>query len=562
MIKINLRPLLTLLFLILLPRFATSQDLENITKQKPVDLSGSLSLRLNTFSTSSPNSTRDPFFWTLSGNPTLSLYGVTLPFSFVISDKQKDFRQPFNQFGVSPYYKKIRFHAGYRSVYFSDYTLSDHLFLGGGIEAEPSIFRLGFVYGRFMKAVEAVTDTIAGEYTAPSFARKGFAAKFGLGTYTNYVDFIVLKIRDDSTSVKSELEDTGIAAAENLVLGVKSQQQIAKIFSFDIDVAMSAYTSDLRSEKLTDEKYKIPSFIKGIFTPRMSSSFLFAGKASFGVRLKKLALKLNYRRVEPDYQSMGAYYINTDIENLTIAPSWSMFKSTLRVNGSIGFQRNNLFKDKVNNSVRRANSASVSYVPNAKWGFNVNYSNYNMSQTRNYALVRDTLILEQFSNNINGNLFFNFGPKNRKQNLSFANAYMNLSDNNNDSLSNKTTSLNPSISYRFTNSESKFSFHINWNASIFNTYINETFRWGLSSGVNKTLAKDKLKLGGNLSYFTTRLNSQNYSNTWSIGSTIGYQPHKNHSLNLSLNLVNRSFAATEQQGSSDFIGNFGYTYNF
>jgi len=562
MVKIYFLSVLSLFFL-LLPKFVKSQDLENLGKQKPIDISGSLSLRLNTFNTTAENSTRDPFFWTISGNPVISIYGITFPFSLVISNKQKDFRQPFNMYGVSPYYKKIKFHAGYRSVYFSDYTMSDHVFLGGGIEAEPSIFRLGFVYGRFMKAIEPVTDTLAGNYSPPSFARKGFAAKFGLGTYNNYVDLIVLKVQDDTSSVKLNPIETVVSGAENLVLGVKSRQVIAKIFSFDFDYGVSIYTNDLRSTEYDIGDSKVLEAVKKVFTPRMSTQMLTAGKASFGVRIKKLSLKLNYRRVDPNYQSMGAYYLNTDIENLTIAPSWQMFKSRLRINGSIGFQRNNLFSDKINNSIRRANSLSMSFTPNSKWGINLNYSNYNMSQTRNYTVVRDTLSLEQFSNNLNGNLFFNFGTKNHRQNFSASMNYMNLEDNSSrDSVSNSTSSLNPSISYRFNNTDKKFSFNINSNANNFTTDKNETFRWGISSGISKALAKDKLKTGANVSYFSTLLNRVNYSATWSVGVNVGYQPHKGHSFNLGLNIVNRSFTDGKNPGSFDFLGNFGYTFNF
>ncbi len=554
-----------MLFLLLLFMFhyAQSQDLATIGKQKPLDLSGSLSLRLNTFTSTAPNSTRDPFFWTISGNPTLSVYGITLPFSFVISDKQKDFRQPFNMFGVSPYYKKIRFHAGYRSVYFSDYTLSDHVFLGGGIEAEPSIFRLGFVYGRFMKAIEPVTDTITGQYSAPSFARKGFAAKFGLGTYSNYVDLILLNIRDDTTSVGSNPEKIGVPPAENLVLGIKTHQQIAKIFTLDADFGLSGYTSDQQSPELDVAEYKALGKISELYTLRQTSEFRMAGKASFGMHIKKFSLQLNYRRVEPDYQSMGAYYLNTDIESMTLAPSWSMFKSRLRISGSIGVQRNNLFSNKVNNTLRKANSFAVSYAPNSKWGINVNYSNYNMSQTRNFGLVRDTLMLDQFSNNLNSNLFFNFGTKTRRQNLSFGANYMDLADNSSfASVSNSTTSINPTLSYRYTNTDRKFSFNVNTNASIFNTVLNETLRIGLSSGLTKAMMNDKLKTGLNGSFFTTRLNGVSYSNTLSIGGTLGYQPHKGHSFTLGLNFIDRTFTDTTHPGSVDLLGYFGYTYSF
>jgi hypothetical protein len=563
MVKNYSGPVVLIFFLFSLPLHTLSQDLANIGKQKPLDLSGSLSLRLNSFTTTTPNSTRDPFFWTISGNPTLSVYGITLPFSVVLSDKQKDFRQPFNMFGVSPYYKKIRFHAGYRSVYFSDYTLSDHIFLGGGIEAEPSIFRLGFVYGRFMKAIEPVTDTIAGQYSAPSFARRGFAAKFGMGTYNNYVDLILLNIRDDTTSAGTNPGRIGIPGAENLAVGIKTHQQIAKIFSLDADFGLSAYTMDLRSPDLDIAEYNAVGFLKKLYTPRQTSEFRLAGKASLGMHLKKFSLKLNYRRVEPDYQSMGAYYLNTDIENLTLAPSWQMFKGRVRITGSIGIQRNNLFSDKLNNSLRRANSLSLAFTPNSKWGINVNYSNYNMSQTRNYTLIRDTLMMEQFSNNVSGNLFFNFGTKTRRQNLTVSAGYMDLADNSmRGPVSNTTTSVNPSVSYRFTNTDSKFSFNVNANASSFNTDISNTLRLGLSAGLSKSFAKDKFKLGTNASFFSTQLNGANYSNTLSVGGNFMYQPVKGHSFNLGINLVNRSFTDGTRPGSSDLLGFFGYTFNF
>src|SRR5688572_17826317 len=160
--KSILRLLLVPLLLITTERL-TAQDLGNLKSAKPLDLTGSLSLRLNSYSSNRENPTRDPFFWTVSGSPTVSIYGVTLPFYFSFSQKNQDFRQPFNQFGVSPYYKWLKVHLGYRNISFSDFTLSNHTFLGIGIEAEPSILRFGFVYGRFLKAIDQPIDTLSNE---------------------------------------------------------------------------------------------------------------------------------------------------------------------------------------------------------------------------------------------------------------------------------------------------------------------------------------------------------------------------------------------------------------
>ncbi len=550
-----------LVLLFLFGNMSKAQNIENIGKQKPVSVSGSVSLRLNTFSTTDSLSTRDPFFWTISGSPVVSLYGITLPFSFSFSKKQSDFRQPFNYFGVSPYYKKVTFHAGYRSVYFSDYSLSDHMFLGGGVEAQPSVFRLGFVYGRFSKAIEPITDTLTQNYSIPSFNRKGYAAKFGIGTSNNYVDLIVMKIRDDSSSI-SRTEESGITPAENLVLGIKSKQVIAKIVTLDVDFGFSAYTWDTRSSDLNLSEYNIPSAMNLLITPNVSTEFLTAGKASLGLRLKKFSVKLNYRRVEPGYQSMGAYYLNTDIENITVAPTLSLLKNRLRLNGSIGYKRNNLFNTKFNNTFQRANSLMVSFMPDSKWGLNLNYSNYNMNQHRNTSLVRDTLQLEQFTNNFSGNLFFNFGTRIRRQNLSVAMAYMNLTDNSTDSVTNAVNSLNPSASYRYSDTENKFSWSLGWNANHFKTPRNVTFRWGINGSASKSISDDKLNLGLNTRIFKTNLQGKNFSTTWMIGATAGYKPAKMHTFSVSLNYVNRLFADATRQDASDFIGNFVYSFTF
>ncbi len=435
------------------------------------------------------------------------------------------------------------------------------MFLGGGIEANPSIFRLAFIYGRFSKAIDPVTDTLTQEYSIPSFSRKGFAAKVGLGTSKNYVDLIMLSVHDDSTSI-DHTGEVGLAPAENLVLGVKSKQVFAKIITLDADFGFSTYTWDMGTPDLNTDLYNIPRILTTFITPNASTEFLTAGKASLGLRLKKFSVKLNYRRVEPGYQSMGAYYLNTDIENITVAPSLNLMKNRLRLSGSIGYKRNNLFNTKSNNTFQQANSLMVAFMPTSKWGVNMNYSNYNMNQSRNYTLVRDTLVLEQFSNNVSGNLFFNFGTKTRRQNLSVAMAYLSLSDNSPDSLSNDVSSLNPSVSYRFSDSESKFSWSLTGNANDFRNPQNETFRWGLSGRATKTIADDKLELGLNSRFFHTILNQENFNTTWMIGASAGYKPAKNHTFSVTLTFVNRLFASAERQDASDFIGNFGYSFHF
>lgn len=81
-----------------------AQDLENIGKKDQIKVTGNLNAGFNTYSASGSGNTMMPFQWTLGGNVNFNLYGVNLPFSVLISSRNKNFNLPFTRFGVSPYY--------------------------------------------------------------------------------------------------------------------------------------------------------------------------------------------------------------------------------------------------------------------------------------------------------------------------------------------------------------------------------------------------------------------------------------------------------------------------
>ena len=125
-------------------------------KQSPIKVSGGLNAYAGFYTASGIAARNQPTPFGLSGAVTVSLPGgISLPFSAVLGNQGTSFRQPFNQFGVSPTYKWATVHAGYRNVSFSPFTLAGHTFLGGGVELNPGKLRLGAVYGRFNKAISS-----------------------------------------------------------------------------------------------------------------------------------------------------------------------------------------------------------------------------------------------------------------------------------------------------------------------------------------------------------------------------------------------------------------------
>ncbi len=549
-----------------------AQDIEQIPEKEPLKFSGSLSLRLNAYASSRDNTYRDPFMWTIAGSPTVSVYGITFPFSFSVSNKNTDFRQPFNQFGMSPHYKWLTVHAGYRNITFSNYTLGGHTILGGGFEATPSIFRIGFMYGRFRKANELSVNR-QGNFLAP-YKRTGFAAKIGVGNSTNYVDLILLKAKDDSTSVNTTVENLSLQPSENMVVGLKAHQRFFDAITLNVDYGFSIYTRNMGSGLLNAEKYNVPGILTGLYDVRQSTQFNMAGRGSLSFRIKSVRLRLQYLRIEPDFKSMGTYFINNDRENITVAPSFNLFRNKLRINGSVGLQRNNLFKDKMNRTNRWISSVNVSYVPSSKVNLNVNYSNYQINQERIIQPIDtserrdrldrtlDSLRLQQYSHNVNSNFSLNLGSGEQRHTINLNMNYQ-IFGNANQTYERDMFSRNfsPNLSYSYRNDPASYGLRFNVNMNSFKTSSNSNFRYGLTAGGNKSFLDETFRSNLSLTYYSNYQDSEATSNTYSVRGRLGYRVAEQHNLSLNLNFMSRNAKSDLDTSYSEILATIGYSYS-
>ena len=568
----NLSAMYRNIFLSLLCMFCLSaplqaQDLETIGQQKPFQVSGGVSANTYFYSTSREFPSRKPFSWVLSGNATASIYGVVdVPVSFVISERNRSFRQSFNQFGMSPRYKWATLHLGYRNISFSRYTLAGHTFLGAGVELEPSIFRFGFIYGRFLKPIEYEADSLLDYEVTPTYLRKGYAVKLGIGNRANSFDMILFKAKDDPNSI--EVPDSAdTKPAENFVLGLKTNHTFFSKLTFNADFAVSAYTIDVTAEPVEDE-YPLSGLLTKFYQPRLSTQVLLAGDASLAYRMRFFNIALKYTRIEPDYQTMGAYYFMTDIENFTLAPSFTILKRKVRVNGSFGLQRNNLLETKSDVTLRRIGSVTVSVAPTAKLGFTVNYNNFQFERQR-YLPVRntldvDTFRLDQVSQSMGVTSNYRWGEKKIRHTFNFRGNYQTYTNESNaeaGTVNNDSKSFNSGVTYRYLNSISEYGL----NAGLqFNQFERETInssRFGFNLGGDKKLLESKLNLRSSLAYYRN-INNGGKGNTLALRGSVNYQVLKKHNLFLNLSWVRRTQENQVSYSGSDFLGNLGYNMSF
>ncbi|HET6512481.1 MAG TPA: hypothetical protein VFH43_09840 [Candidatus Kapabacteria bacterium] len=374
--------------LVLYPAKTAAQDLENIAEEKPIGLTGALTASLVSYNASGIEDRHTPFSWMIEGSPTLSLYGVMIPFNFIISEQQRDFRQPFNQFGLSPTYKRFTAHLGYRNMNFSRYTLAGHTFLGGGFDFKPGIFRFAGMYGRLQRPIEQDTSRFDID---PAYERYGYGVKAGIGGDRDFVDLNMFYAEDDSNSLAHIPFASDILPSENLVLGLNSRIGIIEELTLEAEAASSVFTRDVRAPKMTSTK--IPEGIHGIFRITEATSFTFATQAAIAFRIPTFQARLQWERVEPDYKSLGTYYLLTDLERWTFAPTLLLIENKLRLSTSIGLEHDNLLNTRVRTTNRLIGSGAISYNPSQRFGIDANYSNYSTDQKRAVTIadLRDTL---------------------------------------------------------------------------------------------------------------------------------------------------------------------------
>lgn len=85
----------------------------------PIQVSGGLNATTGFYTAFGAPSRRPPFTYGLNANLNFKVLGmIDVPFSASFSQQQSNFTQPFNQYGISPKYKWVTAHIGYRNMTF------------------------------------------------------------------------------------------------------------------------------------------------------------------------------------------------------------------------------------------------------------------------------------------------------------------------------------------------------------------------------------------------------------------------------------------------------------
>lgn len=536
-----------------------AQDLAHLKNGKPVVLHGNISAGLNYYSNLSKNNNSLPGIsfgsspsYFIQANPMLSLYGLSIPLNVMIASQDKSFSTPFNRFGLSPYYKWAKLHLGWRSLNFSQFTLSGQQMLGAGFELTPGRFRAAFMYGKFNNAVTDISLYNNLNGNIPFYKRKGFAAKIGYGSTANFIEFSYLQAKDDSASLKGAIIDTfPVKPAANQVTGIRGKITMMERLSLEADAAASYYTRNV-TEQLLDLDAPLKELT--VIRPRTTSQVAVAGEANLRYTFHTGNASIGYRRVDPGYISMGTFYMQTDIEQYTAGLNLSFWKRKLNMQGRFGLQKNNLSHTAANNSNRTIGNINFSVNPNARFGVDLQYSNYGISQQvipqlqNSATLLRyDSVRISQVNQSVSLSPHVLISGGSLQHSISLQAGLQSLKNFNEKQSGSDFTSTSASLIYALLFPEKKINVTNAFN--YFNTALtgNKTELLGYNLGVNKVLRSrptpekpffSSVTLALNGGYFMNRLDGASSSNTFMVNPSVSVAFLKRNSLQLQANYTN------------------------
>lgn len=423
--------------LVIVPFLALSQsiDLETFGKPSPFKINGAVSAN-TVFYESNQESNRQPFTYFAQGNLNVSYFDFSIPISYSYSNQGErlGYQLPFNlnRLSLHPKYKWITGHVGDVNMAFSPYTLNGHQFTGAGVDLAPEGgLKVSALYGRFLKPVE--TDTVA--LNPPSYKRMGIGFRTLLEKERFTVGLSTFYAVDDKNSIAEISDEEGVLPRENLVLGLEGGVDLTKELELTAEYATTAITQDTRADESNDGG-KGP--LTAVFNNRTSTEYYHAYKMGLHYRFQQATLGLGYERIDPGYETLGAYYFNNDFENITVNLARPFFENKLNLGFNLGYQKDDLNDQKANSTNRFVGAVNVTLNASERLGLTGSYSNfstYTNVRVNQFEDINDADLLNDISDSLNyrqisqnANLNINYVISNTKTLQQNLNLNYNVSD--------------------------------------------------------------------------------------------------------------------------------------
>lgn len=275
-------------------------------------------------------------------------------------------------------------------------------------------------------------------------------------------------------------------------------------------------------------------------------------------------MKLGYKRIDKDYRSMGAYFFLTDVAQWTVSPNLNLVKNRLRIQGSVGSQRDNLAGLQSNTTSRFIGSGNLSFYPNQVFGLDVRYANYGLSQNPIQRNLADTTLLEQVTQNFTILPRLTFQKDQIIQTWIGMLGYHALSDQSESIVYEaEMQTWFGFLQYQMNLRESGWNFQASANGQRVTLPQGQTESLGGTIGVSRSLSKGKLSLQASGSLFRNWFQQNPNGITKTYQASLNWRMHKQHSLRFRVrHLINEAPLGGPVPDFNESQGSIAYVFSF
>jgi hypothetical protein len=534
---------------------------ENVTVGGRIGLDISYYQRINSTGLS------DPFRIRFSAQPYFKIKDVTIRTNIVVGDYHKKYAQEFNKFGTSVEYRSLKLYVGHFNQNITPMTLQGHTILGGGIELNPGVFRFSASYGRFRRDINP--SDFSDVFARASYNRWGLAGKIGFGKEYNFVDLIILRVGDLRSSLDAASAGP-VSPAQNAILSIHTKQRIWKKLELEGEFAISAFTNDLRNTGKDTSSFQVSKAAGYLIERNATTDYAKAIRAAISYQdnarrsetgfrpMNGFSISLSYDRIDPDYQSMGTYYLRNDLQRLKLTSQLRFQKGNLVFTPQAGWETTDLEARRTAKTNRFLGGLGASIRIKQNTFVNLSYMNFNNALESNTV---DSLILRKVSHNLQGGIQNQHETGRGKKNTFRFNAGYQTGRNKSSEINSLYLgSINLQTSYSAAVAGKALELQPSFRFNSYKRSSGQQYRFTPGISTRSTFLENKMSLTYNLAAVLATMRSTGIAST-SLRNDVRWTYRFVKKQSISMRISYQQNFLKDSMNFGDFRGDLRYTFN-
>lgn len=260
---------------------------------------------------------------------------------------------------------------------------------------------------------------------------------------------------------------------------------------------------------------------------------------------------------------MGIAMFLSDLQSITVAPTFSFLKHKIQLSNSFQTQHDNLNKYKIFTTTRNIINSTVSVNPNNTFGIDFTYSNFDLNQKKKQLKASDSTRLAQQSNTFTVMPRLMFMQPNYSDIISVASSYTNISNKVSVQDAIKTTNFYTTITNIISLAKSGWSFTTGLNYNNAKSTGIQLISTGAVLGISKAFFDNRLSVSNNTTVLFNKSNGANIGKTVSSDLQLNIEVKQRHHFTIGGNYTQSPANGIYNQ--TDFTLyrlEVGYQYNF